>query len=283
MAEHASQPVDIPCSVLPVCSTADTASVSNTSIGHFNALTHFFNATKDPYRCGPQTTVSKVLRQKEKYLYQDDDSRSPMNGSKGKPSDIEHALSKRAINLQKQGLPPSDVMIQNEVPFFAKTVDNSESHLKANSNSCLKEFRQINRLMAAGSMQSPITEGSEGTSNSPSNKHTTDATSPTLPGSVLSATALLEAKTIEKSTKIKSPNTGETLSHLPSSCSQISTLLPGTFTGVASSNTPSLEEAADAMTTVVEYFQSRGAAFQEESKDLSIMKGLQRKLQLKMA
>ncbi|CAN9196467.1 unnamed protein product [Alternaria alternata] len=69
-----------------------------------------------------RSTVSKVLRQKEKYLYQDDGSRSPIKRSKGKFPDIERALSNWARNHQRQGLPLSDAIIREKARFFAQTV-----------------------------------------------------------------------------------------------------------------------------------------------------------------
>ncbi|KAK5727893.1 hypothetical protein LTS12_027397, partial [Elasticomyces elasticus] len=45
-----------------------------------------------------RSTVSKVLRQKEKYLFQDDGSRSPIKRAKGRTPDIEKALGVWARN-----------------------------------------------------------------------------------------------------------------------------------------------------------------------------------------
>lgn len=45
-----------------------------------------------------RSTVSKVLRQKEKYLFQDDGSRSPAKRPKGRSPDIERALAVWAKN-----------------------------------------------------------------------------------------------------------------------------------------------------------------------------------------
>ncbi|KAF2195583.1 CenpB-DNA-bind-domain-containing protein [Zopfia rhizophila CBS 207.26] len=125
-----------------------------------------------------RSTVSKVLRQKEKYLYQDDGSRSPIKRSKGKFPDIERALSNWARNHQRQGLPLSDVMIREKARFFATTIGNSESHLKANSTSWLEKFKQKNNLMRAKSGKSSIAEESEGTSNPPSTAQTPSGSYP---------------------------------------------------------------------------------------------------------
>ncbi|MCJ1389526.1 hypothetical protein MMC18_002383 [Xylographa bjoerkii] len=98
-----------------------------------------------------RSTVSKVLRQKEKYLFPDDGSRSPVKRSKGKFPDIERALSNWARNHQRQGLPLSDSMIRDKARFFATTVGNSDSHVKVNSNNWLEKFKQKNHLLGAKS------------------------------------------------------------------------------------------------------------------------------------
>jgi hypothetical protein len=96
-----------------------------------------------------RSTVSKVLRQKEKYLVPDDGSRSPIKRSKGKFPDIERALSNWARNHQRQGLPLSDAIIRDKARFFAQTVGSNESHVKLNSNSWLEKFKQKNYLLGA--------------------------------------------------------------------------------------------------------------------------------------
>ncbi|KAL9118945.1 MAG: hypothetical protein Q9187_004503, partial [Circinaria calcarea] len=96
-----------------------------------------------------RSTVSKVLRQKDKYLCADDGSRSPIKRSKGKFPDIERALSNWARNHQRQGLPLSDSIIRDKARFFATTVGSSESHLKVNSNTWLEKFKQKNHLLGA--------------------------------------------------------------------------------------------------------------------------------------
>lgn len=95
------------------------------------------------------STVSKVLRQKDKYLFPDDGSRSPIKKSKGKFPDIERALSNWARNHQRSGLPLSDSIIREKARFFATTVGSSDCHAKVNSNSWLEKFKQKNQLMGA--------------------------------------------------------------------------------------------------------------------------------------
>ncbi|KAF1938572.1 CenpB-DNA-bind-domain-containing protein [Clathrospora elynae] len=183
-----------------------------------------------------RSTVSKVLRQKEKYLYLDDGSRSPIKRSKGKFPDIERALSNWARNHQRQGLPMSDAIIRDKARFFAQTVGNSESHLKANSTSWLEKFKQKNHLMGARSRKGSIAEESEGTSNPPSNVHTPGAISPTSPGGVSPATSTLTAKKSEENLKTESPDTYDFTNHRRPFHSQSNTSLSSVFTDTAPSS-----------------------------------------------
>ena len=90
------------------------------------------------------STVSKVLRQKEKYLYPEDRSQSPVKRPKGKFPDIERALSNWARNQHKSGIPLTDAAIKEKARFFATTVGNNENPLKTNSTSWLEKFKQKN-------------------------------------------------------------------------------------------------------------------------------------------
>ena len=96
-----------------------------------------------------RSTVSKVLRQKEKFLAADDGSQSPLKRSKGKFPDIERALSIWARNHQKQGLPLDDDLIRDKARFFAHTVGSSECHAKVKSTTWLEKFKQKNALLGA--------------------------------------------------------------------------------------------------------------------------------------
>lgn len=98
-----------------------------------------------------RSTVSKVLRQKEKYLYQEDGSRSPIKKTKGKFPDIERALANWARNHQKSGLPLTDIIIREKAQFFASTVGSIDCTTKVNSASWLEKFKQKNNLMGAKS------------------------------------------------------------------------------------------------------------------------------------
>ncbi|KAF8251803.1 CenpB-DNA-bind-domain-containing protein [Wilcoxina mikolae CBS 423.85] len=97
-----------------------------------------------------RSTVSKVLRQKEKYLFPDDGSRSPIKRSKGKFPDIERALSVWAKNTRKQGITLTDVMIREKARFFATSLGISDSHFKANSAGWLEKFKHKNNVHPNG-------------------------------------------------------------------------------------------------------------------------------------
>lgn len=177
-----------------------------------------------------------MLRQKEKYLYQDDGSRSPIKRSKGKFPDIERALANWARNHQRQGLPLTDAIIREKARFFATTVGNSDSHLKANSTSWLEKFKQKNNLMGAKSRKSSIAEESEGTSNPPSNVHTPGGISPASPSGVSPSPVTVSAKPSKEDLKTESPDTQDFSSHRRPFHSQSNTSLSSVFTDTAPSS-----------------------------------------------
>ena len=182
------------------------------------------------------STVSKVLRQKEKYLYQDDGSRSPIKRSKGKFPDIERALANWARNHVRQGLPLNDSIICEKAKFFANTVGNSESHLKANSTTWLEKFKQKNNLMGAKSRKSSIAEESEGASNPPSNVHTPGGFSPASPSGVSPSPVTVTAKKSQENIKTESPDIYDFSNHRRPFHSQSNTSLSSVFTDTAPSS-----------------------------------------------
>jgi hypothetical protein len=177
-----------------------------------------------------------VLRQKEKYLYQDDGSRSPIKRSKGKFPDIERALANWARNHQRQGLPLNDAIIREKARFFATTVGNSESHLKANSTSWLEKFKQKNNLMGAKSRKGSIAEESEGTSNPPSNVHTPGGISPTSPSGVSPSPIATKKSEENLNLKTESPEAFDFANHRRPFHSQSNTSLSSVFTDTAPSS-----------------------------------------------
>ncbi|KAA8912755.1 hypothetical protein FN846DRAFT_773122 [Sphaerosporella brunnea] len=97
-----------------------------------------------------RSTVSKVLRQKEKYLFPDDGSRSPVKRSKGKFPDIERALSVWAKNTRKQGITLTDAMIREKARFFASSLGISDTNFKVNSSTWLEKFKHKNNVHPNG-------------------------------------------------------------------------------------------------------------------------------------
>lgn len=180
------------------------------------------------------STVSKVLRQKEKYLFQDDGSRSPIRKGKGKFPDIERALANWARNHQKSGLPLTDSLIKEKARFFSTTVGNNESHLKTTSASWLEKFKQKNNLMGAKSRKGSIAEESEPASNPPSNVHTPGAISPTSPGGV--ASPVVSAKQSKENLKVDNSDVQELADHRKPFHSQSNTSLSSVFTDTAPSS-----------------------------------------------
>ncbi|KAJ6187605.1 hypothetical protein N7519_002513 [Penicillium mononematosum] len=96
-----------------------------------------------------RSTVSKVLRQKEKYLNPKDGSRSPIKRPKGRVPDIEKALSNWARNYQRQGYPLSDEMIKEKALFFASTCGCPEGKEKVCTAAWLEKFKHKNNLLGA--------------------------------------------------------------------------------------------------------------------------------------
>lgn len=151
--------------------------------------------------------MSKVLRQKDKYLFPDDGSRSPIKRSKGKFPDIERALSNWARNHQRQGLPLTDTIIRDKARFFATTVGNSESHLKVNSNSWLEKFKQKNHLLGAKSRKvSDATDSETGfNADSLSGSQTPNGISPISPTGFASPSPMSPSRSRD-SVKTESPD-----------------------------------------------------------------------------
>ncbi|KAF3937079.1 hypothetical protein ABW19_dt0206746 [Dactylella cylindrospora] len=89
-----------------------------------------------------RSTVSKVLRQREKYLYPDDGPKQPIKRAKGKCPDFDRALSNWAKNEKKKGHIITDEMIRDKAKFFAQSCGVTETQFKLN----LDKFKQKNDL-----------------------------------------------------------------------------------------------------------------------------------------
>ncbi|KAK5132621.1 hypothetical protein LTR08_008820 [Meristemomyces frigidus] len=100
-----------------------------------------------------RSTVSKVLRQKEKYLIQEDGGRSPIKRSKGRSPDIERALAVWAKNQERKGLPLTDEVIRNQARAFAATTTTPDQVL---TSSWIEKFKLKNNLLGARSRKSSL-------------------------------------------------------------------------------------------------------------------------------
>jgi hypothetical protein len=89
-----------------------------------------------------------VLRNKEKYLFPEDRSSSPIKRSKGKLPDIERALSSWARRAQLSGVDLSDSEIWEKARHFAHGIggSNSDNHAKTLTSSWLEKFKQKNGI-----------------------------------------------------------------------------------------------------------------------------------------
>ncbi|KAJ5042798.1 uncharacterized protein L3040_004191 [Drepanopeziza brunnea f. sp. 'multigermtubi'] len=98
-----------------------------------------------------RSTVSKVLRQKEKFLFPEDRNLSPVKRAKGsKYPDIERTLSNWVRKSQQQGQLLTDDDIKQKARYFAANIHpNADSHLKTNSAAWLEKFKQKNKLGGA--------------------------------------------------------------------------------------------------------------------------------------
>lgn len=150
------------------------------------------------------STVSKVLRQREKYLFPEDRALSPVKRSKGKFPDIERALSSWAKKQQMQGKSLSDVEIREKARLFAAGTGNNDGHLKTNSTSWLEKFKQKHGLGGAKLIRrASETNISDRSSLNPesaggSASQTPNGISPTSPGELPSPSPLSATKSNEE-------------------------------------------------------------------------------------
>ncbi|KAK3629686.1 hypothetical protein LTR56_017892 [Elasticomyces elasticus] len=133
-----------------------------------------------------RSTVSKVLRQKEKYLFQDDGSRSPIKRAKGRTRDVEKTLGVWARKEERKGLPLTDDAIRDHARYFASTSTTPDTQ-QSWSSSWLEKFKQKNNLLGArsrkgslGPKDAEIISGTASTSHTPS----LNGTSPVSPQGV---------------------------------------------------------------------------------------------------
>ncbi|KAJ2891342.1 hypothetical protein MKZ38_000558 [Zalerion maritima] len=137
-----------------------------------------------------RSTVSKVLRWKDKYLYPEDRSTSPIKRSKGKFPDIERALSNWVRNQRKSGKDITDEEIKKKAQYFAATVGNDNPMRTASAN-WLEKFKQKNNIgpgrLTRRASEANIPDSARLASASVSTSSPTVATQPS--GGVTSPTA----------------------------------------------------------------------------------------------
>jgi hypothetical protein len=220
------------------------------------------------------------LRNKDKYLFLDDESRSPIKRSKGKFLDVETALSNWARNHQRQGLPLSDSIIRDKARFFATTVGNSESHLKV-SDSWLEKFKQKNYLLGAKSRKpSDANDSDTGfTGDSLPGPQTPNGISPISPSGYASPSPL-SPRGSRDSVETKSPNSYMDFSYRHAH-SHPSTTSSSPNTSILSSpvSPPSQDEARRAMELVMNFFQNQPTGL-VDSQEFIIMGKLMEKLKV---
>ena len=183
---------------------------------------------------GYASTVSKVLRQKDKYLCSDDGSRSPIKKAKGKFPDIERALANWARNHQRSGLALDDRIIREKARFFATTVGSSDCHAKVNSNSWLEKFKQKNHLMGAKPRKGSDAQSDLGLDTAPpSGSNTPNGVSPISPAGGISSASPISPMQSRDNLQTDSPDTFPDFAgayrHTPS---QSATSLASGFTDV---------------------------------------------------
>ena len=99
--------------------------------------------------------MSKVLRQKEKFLYANDGGQSPAKKAKGKFPDIERALANWVKNEQRKGEPLTDAKIKDQAHRFAATVGAGENQAKLINATWLDKFKLKHNLLGARQRKGP--------------------------------------------------------------------------------------------------------------------------------
>ncbi|KAI7492745.1 hypothetical protein KC367_g9027 [Hortaea werneckii] len=115
-----------------------------------------------------RSTVSKVLRQKDKYLIQEDGSESSVKRAKGRSPDIERALAVWAKNQERKSLPLTNELIRDRARAFSAattTTTTSPNNHHVFSPVWLEKFKLKYNLMGARPHKSPLApEDAEGIS-----------------------------------------------------------------------------------------------------------------------
>ncbi|KAH8894834.1 hypothetical protein GQ53DRAFT_63787 [Thozetella sp. PMI_491] len=94
-----------------------------------------------------RSTVSKVLRHRDKYLNPEDRSSSPIKRAKGKGADIEKALTNWLRNAQKTGVSVSHQLVEEKASIFASTMSSKPMNALA-----LEKFMQKHGISTPGKL-----------------------------------------------------------------------------------------------------------------------------------
>ncbi|KAI6787759.1 hypothetical protein KC361_g9397 [Hortaea werneckii] len=108
-----------------------------------------------------RSTVSKVLRQKDKYLIQEDGSKSPVKRAKGRYPEIEKALAVWAKNQERKCLPLANELIRDKARAFSatKTTMTSPDNQYVLGSIWLENFKLKHNLMGLRSGKSSFAPG----------------------------------------------------------------------------------------------------------------------------
>jgi hypothetical protein len=140
---------------------------------------------------------------KEKYLFPEDRSLSPVKRTKGKFPDVEKTLSVWVKNQHKKGLATSDAAITEQAQRFATSVNNNnetlnETLLKLASANWLEKFKQKNGIgtgkLTRRASETNIPDRNSLNSDGPSTSQTPNGISPTSPSSLASPSSLSVTK-----------------------------------------------------------------------------------------
>ncbi|TID23983.1 CenpB-DNA-bind-domain-containing protein [Venturia nashicola] len=124
-----------------------------------------------------RSTVSKVLRYKDKYMQQDDGSRSPARKPKNKGQDPERTLVNWVKKHHRRGDALSDETLKKKLIYFANAAQNPDAHSKANNPVWVKKFKREHNLHGLKSRKNSVADESEEPSAPPSGAQTPNSNS----------------------------------------------------------------------------------------------------------
>ncbi|OKL55295.1 hypothetical protein UA08_09445 [Talaromyces atroroseus] len=114
-----------------------------------------------------RSTVSKILRQKEKYLSMPDGTQSPIKRGKHKESKIEKALANWVQKSKRQGRVLTRNDIEEKAKLFAKNCATQDQKLKILTEGWLDKFFNENPIICSSLENSADTVVSDGESTPP--------------------------------------------------------------------------------------------------------------------